>query len=1233
MNQPQKHSPAKALNKAFRKVKPDRNSIELFKTNLIQLLDRMDENESEEFHKNAVSEFLSATYYAQDHYINTKDRKDLVIYNGKNNKSTPGVILETKKPGNKPEMPKEGNLNCKALQELLLYFMRERITNRNLDLKNLVVTDVYEWYIFDAQLFERLFAENKSLVKRFEDFEQKDLSGIKTEFFYKEIAAPIIEEVPEELEHTYFDIRKYEKPLRNEDKKDDVKLVALYKLLSAEHMLKKPFTNDSNSLDKQFYSELLHIIGLKEVKKGNKKLIERRPEKERLPGSLMENTYTRLEMYDKIDRVENPKEYGNNRKEQLFNISLQLTLTWVNRILFLKLLEAQLLNYHKGDEEQAFLNNKKVRNLDDLDALFFQVLAKKYDERNERARERFGRVPYLNSSLFEPTDLENQCITIANLDAEEVLPLHRSSVLTDKKGKRKKGEMNTLEYLFAFLGSYDFSSEGSGEIQEENKTLINASVLGLIFEKINGYKDGSFFTPGFITMYMCRQTIERAAVQKCNERLGFNSSTFADLREDASDFIRRHTDGRAVARKQLNEAINDIKICDPAVGSGHFLVSALNELIAVKHRLHILQDVNGEALREYKVEVINDELIVTHTLYDDEPEFTYNPQNAESRRVQQALFHEKQTIIENCLFGVDINPNSVKICRLRLWIELLKSAYYKGDVYGQNQELETLPNIDINIKCGNSLISRFDLDADLSKALKNGKKWKDITAYKLAVQQYRESQGRDKKKIKQLIAEIKADFRSNIDDPFKSKLSKARGKVDKISTEINTKKQWEEKVSKKLFKDLDAAVQKLKKLEKQRDEIQANKIYENAFEWRFEFPEVLDNNGNFIGFDAVIGNPPYINAIELKKMISPNEYQYYKSNFKTAKGTVDLYVYFFEKGYSILANDGYLNFITPNRYLSASYGKALREFVLKNSSLKIIGDYSNVKVFKEASTYPITTLFQKTKNQHSLYTFTFIDETSEIVYRNHKDSNLSSLENYVLGFVLSEKYDIVKKVIKQSDKIKNCGIINATSTAKEADEFNKHINSKSGFKLINTGTIDKYCNKWGAQELKDKRCEYLKPFLPKDEKILGLNRYRLYSRPKIIFAKIAITPEAFYDANGAYASVNTNCIHSFNDEYNPFYVLAWVNSKLFQYMFECFYDGLKMSGGYLPYTAPNLSNMYIKSISKEEQEKIAQKAEEIQTIKESNLTNDTSGLERAIDKEIYKLYDLSRDEVEIVEGV
>ncbi|MFZ4102045.1 MAG: DUF7149 domain-containing protein, partial [Sphingobacterium thalpophilum] len=607
-----KLKPKKALNKAFLKVKPNRTEIEGFKTNLIRLLDRTNDTESEEFHKNLVSDFLKDTYYKLNHFINTKGRNDLVIHNGPESKTSVGVIIEAKKPTNKSEMVTTTRLNAKAFQELVLYYLRERITHKNLEVKHLVITNINEWFIFDATAFDRLFAQNKNLVKQFQDFEAGRLAETKTDFFYKQIAEPYIVSITTSIEFTYFNLQDYQKPLRNADKSDDNTLIALFKLLSPEHLLKLPFTNDSNSLDKRFYSELLHIIGLTETKDGGKKLITRNKEGERNSGSILEDAIIQLDSLDKLSRLDRPAQYGSTTQERLFNIGLELSITWINRILFLKLLEAQLITYHKGDASYSFLNRDKIKDFDDLNSLFFQVLAKKQDERNQDVKLLFEQVPYLNSSLFEPTELEHNTLFISNLKDEKTIPIISSTVLKNEQGKKRTGTISTIEYLFEFLNAYDFSSEGSEEIQEDNKSLINASVLGLIFEKINGYKDGSFFTPGFITMYMCRETIRKAVVQKFNETKNWNCAGLDEIYNKIED------------RKEANEIVNSIKICDPAVGSGHFLVSALNEMIAVKNDLKILQDREGRRLKEYQVEVVNDELIVT----DEEGElFEYSPNN------------------------------------------------------------------------------------------------------------------------------------------------------------------------------------------------------------------------------------------------------------------------------------------------------------------------------------------------------------------------------------------------------------------------------------------------------------------------------------------------------------------------------------------------------------------------------------------------------------------------------
>ena len=239
--------------------------------------------------------------------------------------------------------------------------------------------------------------------------------------------------------------------------------------------------------------------------------------KNRQEASIIENAINILDAEEHLDKIPNLLTYGNNRQEQLFNVALELTITWINRILFLKLLEAQLIKYQKGDTHYGFLNSEKIGDYDELNRLFFQVLARGYDERSESIKAKYSYVPYLNSSLFEVSELEYSTIRMSSLDSNYLITIPKTTVLKDKKGKPKFTKLPTLEYLFRFLDSYDCASEGEEEVKEEAKALINASVLGLIFEKINGHKDGAVFTPGFITMYMCREAIEQTVIRKFNE--------------------------------------------------------------------------------------------------------------------------------------------------------------------------------------------------------------------------------------------------------------------------------------------------------------------------------------------------------------------------------------------------------------------------------------------------------------------------------------------------------------------------------------------------------------------------------------------------------------------------------------------------------------------------------------------------------------------------------------------
>jgi len=822
----------------------------------------------------------------------------------------------------------------------------------------------------------------------------------------------------------------------------------------------------------------------------------------------------------------------------------------------------------------------------------------------------FANVPYLNSSLFEQTEIEQNTITIGILKRKS-LPIFGASVLKDHDGKRRSGELDALTYLFEFLDAYDFSSDELADGQEDSEKLINAAVLGLIFEKINGYKDGSFFTPSFITMYMCRETIRRAIVQKFNEVKGWDCENLDQLHDKISD------------KKEANTIINSLKICDPAVGSGHFLVSALNEIIAIKSELRVLLDRKGRSLRDYRVEVRNDKLIV----YDDEGKtFDYRPKNAEKQCVQEALFHEKQTIIENCLFGVDINPNSVTICRLRLWIELLKNAYYKA-----NNELETLPNIDINIKVGNSLISRFALDSDVSQVLK--KQNFTIEQYRNAVQTYRSAESKaQKREMEGLIAKIKDGFSSVLlsGDPKKIKLRQLQAELYSVENQLllleetRAEVKLREKKVNKLNNEID-------KLTVEIEDIESGKIYKNALEWRFEFPEVLNNNGDFVGFDVVIGNPPYIGGREWG--LGKAEFNYYLNNYKGAEYQFDAYILFWEL--ATILSKNFICYITPNTWLNNQKNKLIREIILQLSILKI-ADYSKTKVFEDATVLPIITLLQK-----SLITNA---QTEILTPISNNDHNLVSKCTANQSVWSKDDLKIVNIDATEDDVLLRNKIENGSQLLEDLATV------KFGVKLYQTGkgrpkqtpdfAIDKIFE--SKNQINEKYLPYLKgrdiskysyrwdnDWLYYGEHLAEPRNITLFQGTRLLVRRIVgETLIATYIDEDLVTGQLLQIVKPHDSALTKI-ILSIINSTLIGYYFKKKYNRQDIT--FPEIRIYELSSLPIKLPSNDSAlEKLVDK---ILTAKKSDPKANTSALETEIDRLVYQLYGLTEAEIKIVEGV
>lgn len=1241
-----------------------RSEIDLFKTNLIALLDKISTinkrpgDESEEHLKNDLRDFLRDTYYRDTNAINTKDKKDLVIHLGKSTDSEVGVIIEAKRPANLNEMVSADNPNKKALHELILYYLDERTQFGNNQLKQLVMTNVNEWYIIDANYFDKHIYRNTQ-IKKLYDTKINDRKD--NPFFYEEIAK-IISKMELEIPCVYFDIRDYDAILRNHKKEDDRELSALLKILSPQHLLKIATPNDSNSLNEKFYKELLHIIGLEEAKENGKNIIRRKKESRDL-ASLMEATIDALQTEDVLHRLPDPSMYGDHKEDRIFNVALELCITWINRILFLKLLEGQLITYHQGNKDYRFLNSETIHDFDELFKLFHKVLAVNIPDRNEATKTKYSKVPYLNSSLFEISELEDQTIKINSLDNSGQLELIGTTILKDVKKKTER--LPTLDYLFQFLDAYDFASEGTEDVQEDNKTIINASVLGKVFEKINGYKDGSIFTPAFITMYMCRQSIRLAVVEKFNEALSEKGNKLFDKFEDLKNYTSRHYKTQEIL--QANAIINSLRICDPAVGSGHFLVSSLNEIISIKAELGILADQEGNSISGYEIEIVNDELIITDPKSNILEYKLQNgkPLSKEIQRLQKTLFHEKQTIIENCLFGVDINPNSVKICRLRLWIELLKNAYYREESHFL--ELETLPNIDINIKCGNSLLSRFALDADLGKALKSIKY--DVKAYREFVNEYKNEKNREVKRgLQKIIDGIKSDFRTEIgkNDPKQLKLNRLSGELFNLVNQGNLfepdrklKKQQQEKQQK-----LEAEVNKLAK---EIEEIKSNAIYKNAFEWRFEFPEVLNNAGEFEGFDVVIGNPPYFSLSKIKEQGT----YFVNAGYETYSKGADVYCLFYERGNQVLKPKGLLIYITSNSWLKAIYGEPLKKYFTEKMQPIELLNIEDSQVFSEATVESNIIFLQKESNSKPFMVCNLTEDyaigssLSDYFKNNSFLFDIQKNPDWIIGNEetgsLKHKIEQGSKLLKNFDVTINFGIKTGYNAAFIIDEetrnrliaenpkceviikpiirgrdLKKYFYAFEGYYLINShnGLKRNNINRIKVEEDFPNIFNFLCSFLPnveqrqdKGEHWTNLRNCAYlddFDKPKIIWGEISDKAKFAYDDSGYYAEATTFLMTGNNLKY----LLSILNSKVSEWYFNQISTTTGM--GTNRWKKYKIELLPIKDISPSAQQPFISLVDQILEAKREG--QDSTALEKEIDELVYRLYDITDEERKIIEG-
>ncbi|EJV0962734.1 Eco57I restriction-modification methylase domain-containing protein [Campylobacter jejuni] len=1236
------------FNPYYRKKQIMQNEFDIFNKALMQYLERLESSQSENedyLVANALSPFLTMLNFKT--HIKTKQKGkseiDLSISKDEFSKDLE-VLIEAKKPNSK-EFITHTKVNSKALHETILYYFRNR--EYSFSLKFIIITDFYKFYIFKISEFEELFYKNPSFKKLFEEFcNPNSLFKGNTEEFYKEVAK-LIENSKENLKGFLIDLTF----LKDKQKSNFKNLASIYKTFHRDFLLNEFNPNDANSLNNAFYKELLYILGLCESKQNSKLIIAKSEESKEEQGTF----YTAI---------------NSKLKEENFETILKLLILWLNRILFLKLIESNLVRFN-DDKNLKFLNFKKIPDFDKLSELFFEVLAK---EKSTRKKSEFAYLPYLNSSLFEKQSIENT-LEISSLSNDLKLFYYKNTVLKDDKCKAKKGQVGLLEYLFEFLDSFDFGSDDEQSEILSQKELISSSVLGNVFEKLNGYKEGSFYTPSFITSYMCKESITKVVLDKFNAQFDLDAKDINELRKSL----------RKEDKKAQKELLNSIKICDPAVGSGHFLVSALNVMLSIYDELNLFDE-------EFYLEVQNDEILITGRKGEFIEYKRPKTPKDKAHLIQQELFHTKKDIIENNLFGVDINPNSCEITKLRLWIELLKHSFYQSFDDENYHDLKTLPNIDINIKCGNSLVSYFETGKSLSHYPNIKER---INKYKRIVKDYKEGFYTDKSRINQEIKNLKISFKNFcFADKFKKEMKGFNDKCEKYSKKYGNFLAVDDENLKffvsanlTLFDfDEKEATKEFANLKKEYDNI-FNLESNHPFEWRFEFPEILDDDGNFKGFDLIIGNPPYIRQEELKELKS-----HLAKNYKVYKGTSDIYTYFYELGFNVLKDrGGVLSYITSNKYTRAGYGEALREFLLKNVKVLEYTDLNGIKVFDSATVDTSILCFEKSKSKDNK--FKYLALSNEILktcaydiglYKDFAEFSQNSLSKESFTFSDENTSALKAKIERIGTPLKewyglniNYGIktghneafIITTEKRNEIlanckDEAEKERTAKLIRKMLRGRDIKRYSYEWAGLwvigtfpslkldiEQYPALKQYLSQFLPRIEQSgeKGCRKktsnkwfetqdniayYEEFEKEKIVYPNMNKEFIAFFD--NEFFLLNQKCFilsHQSNNKKELLYLTALLNSNVNFYYF-------KQIGAKLGASGYEMSKIFVEKLPipkiNSKNQKIADElinlADEILKAKEQDKNANTQELENKINSIVYKFYNLTEEEIKIIEG-
>lgn len=826
-----------------------------------------------------------------------------------------------------------------------------------------------------------------------------------------------------------------------------------------------------------------------------------------------------------------------------------------------------------------FCNEKTELNFFDdyLEPFFYDALNKK---RKNHYFKRFNcKIPFLNGGLFEP---------IEGYHWEDISFNIPNNIFSnkDEKGRDADGILDIFDM-------YNFTMNEDEPLEKE--VAIDPEMLGKIFENLLDVSDrkskGAFYTPREIVHYMCQEALINYLVNKVGvpyedmkefilygEMIKDADSSRAVVREGGELRIKQSIFENIVA---IDEALKNVKVADPAVGSGAFPLGMLNEIVKARNNI-----------TEYIIKV------------NDKGEFgkRYEESFIRARRSEYKM---KWDTIKNSIFAVDIEPSAVDIAKLRLWL----SVVVDQEIDENNPEPHPLPNLDQNIMVGNSLIDEFEgiklFDESLLYKENNGSK----TASSFAMQMNMLLDQSDE--LLDNMFKLQDRYFGEDDEEKKKEI---KAEIDRIRDEL---------IRYKLEKE--GNIEGLKRYE----ESLKNKI-KPYFIWELEFAKVFKDNG---GFDIVIGNPPYIDSETMVKQGMSDQRDIISKKYSFTKGNWDIYIAFTELGFNLLGSKGNLIYITPDKWISKPFGEELRRNLIDNINI-ILNAGRNV--FESAKVDSIVTQFTKNRT-NKIKVYKYCVNKVEPFNCINKDMLVAP---YALDLVFSENINIISAIDRNSirfDTFYNCENACATSDAYKLKEIITSLDNEIDFdlnrhmKIINTGTIDKYVSKWGIKQMTYLKDKYLFPVVSKNSfsQKFANSYYEKSIKPKIIIKSLTLL-DACLDDIGNIIPGKSTLIISHNNINELKLVLSLINSRLILFYIKERYSSSSYNGG-INFTKDMINSLPINVNFKHYEDKLIELVDEVIKIKKENIDGDVRHLEEEINKTIYRIYRIPEEFIKIIE--